>query len=108
MREIILDTLSDGRWLAWRHDPAADAIQFAWVPRDVRDATTFLSDLRPAADELRSFPRAAVADVAVSEVPLHFIVHAGLGGSTLLARALEQPGVVTTLKEPPILTDLIA
>ena len=44
----------------------------------------------------------------MSEAPLHFIVHAGLGGSTLLARALEQPGAITTLKEPPILTDVIA
>jgi hypothetical protein len=44
----------------------------------------------------------------VDESPLHFILHSGLAGSTLLARALWQPGVVTTLKEPPILTDVVA
>ena len=43
-----------------------------------------------------------------TKAPLHVILHSGLGGSTLLARALAQPGVVTTLKEPPILTDMVA
>ena len=39
---------------------------------------------------------------------MHIVMHSGLGGSTLLSRALAQPGVVTTLKEPPILTDVVA
>ena len=39
---------------------------------------------------------------------MHFILHPGLAGSTLLARALYQPGTVLTLKEPPIHTDVIA
>jgi hypothetical protein len=53
-------------------------------------------------------PRKALAEATILEAPLHFILHSGLGGSTLLARALAQPGVVTTLKEPPVLTDVVA
>jgi hypothetical protein len=53
-------------------------------------------------------PQAEVSAASFAEAPLHVILHSGLGGSTLLARALAQPGVVTTLKEPPILTDMVA
>jgi hypothetical protein len=108
MDELIAETIADARWFPFRFDTRRDEIHFAWVPADVHQAVTFLSDLRPSADTLRVLPRAAVADASVDEAPLHFILHSGLGGSTLLARALGQPGVVTTLKEPPILTDLIA
>jgi hypothetical protein len=46
--------------------------------------------------------------VRVETAPLHFILHSGLGGSTLVARALGQSGVAVPLQEPPILTDVIA
>jgi hypothetical protein len=53
-------------------------------------------------------PRSALNLARSPSSPLHLIVHSGLGGSTLLARALAEPGVVTTFKEPPVLTDLVA
>ena len=108
MDELIADTLSDARWFPLRFDPRQDAFHFAWVPADVHTEVAFLSTLRPTGDQLRILPRAAVANAAFTEGPLHFILHSGFGGSTLLARALAQPGVVTTFKEPPILTDVIA
>ena len=44
----------------------------------------------------------------MAQAPLHLILHSGLAGSTLLARALDEEGAVMALKEPPILTDLIS
>jgi hypothetical protein len=108
MDQILAETLADGRWLPFRFIAASDEIQFAWAPPEAQQGVTFLSELRPSGDEIRVFPRSAVAAVPVAEAPLHFIMHPGLGGSTLLAQALTQAGAVTTLKEPPILTDVVA
>ena len=106
MDKLLTDTVRDPRWFPMRFDVQRDAFQFVPVPAEMHRAVTFLADVRPS--DIRAFPRAAVNQVKVSEAPLHLILHSGLGGSTLLARALAQPGVVTTLKEPPILTDVIA
>jgi hypothetical protein len=103
---LAADIVTDPAWFPMRFDVQRNAFQFARVAADMHRAVTFLSDIRPT--EVRALSRNAVASVAVSQAPLHLIVHSGLGGSTLLARALAQPGVVTTLKEPPILTDVIA
>ena len=100
------DTLADPRWFPMRYDGRNDAFIFAWVTPDVHRALTFISDFRPA--ETRTIARAALDGGRIATAPLHVILHSGLGGSTLLARALGQPGVVTTLKEPPILTDVVA
>lgn len=107
MDEQVADTLADPRWFPLRFDIRSEEYHFAWVPAELHAGVTFLADLRPSDEERRVVPRKAVEAVA-GEAPLHFILHSGLGGSTLLARALVQPGVVTTLKEPPILTDVIA
>jgi hypothetical protein len=103
--QLIAETLADARWFPLRYDGRSDVIHFAWIPAETHGALTFITDLRPA--DLRPLPRKAVTDASAS-APLHIILHSGLGGSTLLARALAQPGVVTTLKEPPILTDVVA
>jgi hypothetical protein len=108
VNELIATTVTDARWFPLRFDARADAVQFAWVPAEMQRAVTFLSDLRPGLDQLRTLPCAEVGQVQVDEAPLHFILHSGLDGSTLLARALAQPGIVMTLKEPPILTDVSA
>jgi len=99
------ETFADARWFPLRYDPRSDEIHFAWIPAETHRALTFISDLGPT--EVRSLPRNAISERAGTG-PLHVILHSGLGGSTLLARALAQPGVVTTLKEPPILTDVVA
>jgi hypothetical protein len=106
MDTLAADIVNDPAWFPMRFDVQPEAFQFAPVVADMHRAVTFLSDIRPI--YVRALSRKAVASVAVSQAPLHLIVHSGLGGSTLLARALAQPGVVTTLKEPPILTDVIA
>jgi hypothetical protein len=106
MNQRTAETLADARWFPLRYDQKRDEIHFVWIPAETHRALTFVSDLRPT--EVRSIPRQVISDAAVGTAPLHVILHSGLGGSTLLARALAQPGVVTTLKEPPILTDMVA
>jgi hypothetical protein len=99
------ETVADARWFPFRYDPDTDVMHFAWMTAETHRAQTFLSDARPT--EIRSIPQSSIRETA-TQSPLHFILHSGLGGSTLLARALGQQGVVTTLKEPPILTDVVA
>lgn len=100
------ETIADARWFPWRYDARDDTIRFAWIAPETHRALTFITDARPP--ELRPIPRADIGAVLESRAPVHVILHSGLGGSTLLARALAQSGIVTTLKEPPILTDVVA
>lgn len=99
--------LSDAEWLAHRHVEGTDAFRFVHVPRADHAATPFLTD-----DCLG--PRAAPVDVAaatclgeVGKGPLHFLFHSAFCGSTLLARALSQPGVAMGLSEPVVLNDVV-
>ncbi len=105
MNRSTADILADANWFPLRYDPQNDAIAFARIPAEMHRALTFIADFRPT--EVQSIPRVSIGQIPVV-APMHIILHSGLGGSTLLARALAQPGVVTTLKEPPILTDVTA
>lgn len=100
--------VADPSWLAYRYDVRADELHFLWLPRDAHRSVAFLSDAELAAKAPRRIvPRQIAAEAAHAAAPLHLILHSGLAGSTLLARALDEEGAVMTLKEPPILTDLI-
>ena len=107
MQATVTETLSDPNWFPFRFDYRNDRLLFAWIPRDLHERIVFLSDLRQDATPLRWVPVAAIEEMQIASGPLHFIQHSGLNGSTLLAHALFQPTVVVTLKEPPILTDLV-
>lgn len=98
---------TDPRWFPLRYDPARDELHFAWLPREAHRALSFLKD-----DEAAQAPRAVATRAAIRPFlergrPLHLILHSGLTGSTLLARALDRDGVAITWKEPPILTDIV-
>ena len=108
MTALLNDTIDDPRWFPFRFDGKRDELHFIWVAPETHRAVTFLTDLAPGKDQVRVIPRNALAAAHPNQAPIHFILHSGLGGSTLLARALAEPGIVTTLKEPPILTDIVA
>ena len=99
------DIIGEPCWFPLRYDVENDAFVFGWIPPETLRALTFIADFQPA--QVQSIPRKAIEDVQAA-APMHIVLHSGLGGSTLLSRALAQPGVVTTLKEPPILTDVVA
>jgi len=102
------EILSDARWFPLRYDRQSERLQFCFIPFETHRAITFLSDLRPAPSDLVEVPLDDLVDAKLDRGPLHFIQHSGMNGSTLLARVLSQWGVVNTLKEPPILRDLVA
>lgn len=95
-------------WLAHRYDPGHDAFHFVKLSREDHSNATFLTDDHIAGhdkpvvirrdDALRDAPPSA---------PVHFIFHSAYCCSTLLARALDIPGVSMGLKEPVILNDII-
>lgn len=81
-------------------------VGFRHVPRGRRREVPFLTDPNlEGCGPLHGLKRESVGRGAGA--PLHFIFHSAFCCSTLLANALDVPGVATTLKEPVILNDLI-
>lgn len=92
--------------LAHRYDDANDAVHFLMVPRAMRKAAPFLIDAH-LPDQATIVPRADALGAAPAAAPLHFVFHSAYCCSTLVANALDIPGVATSLKEPQILNDLV-
>ena len=83
--------IENAEWLPHMFSPAGDSLVFVRVPQHVRDAHPFLNG-----EALDGLDRVTLAYEAVRQaaqsldpLPLHFIFHTALCGSTLLAKALE-------------------
>jgi hypothetical protein len=107
------DMIRDPDWLPHTYDMAGQALTFVHVPRDARSALRFLFDEHFAGKFTKlSIPAASVAATVAAELesaeraPIHFIFHTSFCGSSLLARALEIPGVATSMREPAVLINL--
>lgn len=97
----------DPSWLAHRYDPVSDKVHFVRVTREDHRAATFLTDeYVKGRDRPEVIARPAAHAAAGAPAPIHFIFHSAYCCSTLLARALDIPGVAMGLKEPVILNDL--
>ncbi|WP_242097908.1 hypothetical protein [Sphingomonas sp. CROZ-RG-20F-R02-07] len=98
----------DAEWLPHRYDATLDMVQFLRVDRATRRSATFLTDeYLPAGLPLEPLPRKAVLGMRPDEAPLRVIFHSAFCCSTLLANALDLPGIATSLKEPVILNDVV-
>ena len=98
----------DGTWFAHRYDPEYDAVHFVRMQREMHRQATFVTDeYLPADLPSLVIPRQAVFDVTPETKPAHFIFHSAFCCSTVLARALDIPGVAMGLKEPPIYNDIV-
>lgn len=98
--------VGDAAWLAHRYDPGHDAVHFRMVPRAARGGVPFLTD------EYLGGPGEPVvirrADCGeMPRTPLHFLFHSAYCASTMLARALDQPGTASSLSEPVLLNDMV-
>lgn len=96
----------DPAWLPHFYDARSDTLVLAHVPREAQRALTFL-DPRFITRDMES-SAAPISDLPADQIhreagPLHFIFHTGFCCSTLLARALDIPGVSMGLKEPAVL-----
>ena len=106
--DLAKSTVADARWFPLRFNVQTREFHFAFIPAEVHREIAFLKDVKPGPADMRALPWSAVSSASIRGLELHLILHSGLGGSTLLARALGQPGVAAALQEPPILTDAIA
>ena len=99
--------LEDSAILLHRYDESADAFHFVRLDRETRRNATFLTD-EYLPDELGPtvVARSDMPGAREENAPLHYIFHSGFCCSTLLARALDQPGVSTSLSEPTVLRDM--
>jgi hypothetical protein len=100
--------LRDAQWLAHRYDPGHDAVHMRRVVRARHGVIPFLTDEHLGEAEAPLVIRLAdaMAD-APPPAPLHFLFHSAYCCSTLLAAALDIPGISMGLKEPVLLNDLI-
>jgi hypothetical protein len=97
----------DPLWLADRYDPMHDTVHFRAVARAQRDTAPFLTDAYLGTGTPVVVRRSEALAAPRVESSIHFIFHSAYCCSTLLARALDTPGVASTLKEPVILNDLV-
>jgi hypothetical protein len=97
--------VANPHWLPHSYDPQADTLTFIHAPRDDQRRAVFL-DGRFAAAMQQSQP-VPISTLSRREIKakagqLHFIFHTAFCCSTLLARALDIPGVSMGLKEPAV------
>lgn len=103
------DVALDPEWLPHTYDVEGTRLTSVLVPREAQEELMFLSDEHFAGKfQKAAFPVASIAAEAqlAQRAPLHFIFHTSFCCSTLLARALDVPGVSAALKEPDILINL--
>lgn len=104
----IVDIVRDPLWLVDRYDPEHDAFHFRYVDRDQHRAATFLTaEYLGEAPEPMVIRRADAVAARPQQGPLHFIFHSAFCCSTLLARAMDLPGLAMGLKEPLVLNDIV-
>ncbi|MFZ9396262.1 MAG: hypothetical protein ACO25F_09415 [Erythrobacter sp.] len=96
----------DPAWLAHRYDESNDTIRFVRYERHERAAVPFLIDGLLPSREFQPLSRSEARQQA-GDAPVHFIFHSGFCCSTLLAAALDQPGLASSFSEPTILNDAI-
>lgn len=105
----VREVVGNPEWLPHTYNVDGGALTFVHVPRVARSELTFLFDEQFEGKFRKvSFPHAAVAAELDSAIcaPIHFIFHTSLCGSTLLGRALEMPGVASSMREPAVLIDV--
>lgn len=100
------DTLfADPDWMPYAYDAPSNRLIFAHLPRETQRKATFL-DERYVNEAAKSQPLSAsdLPSDGPGETPAHYIFHTSFCCSTLLARALDIPGVSMGVKEPNILS----
>jgi hypothetical protein len=93
--------------LAHRFVESDDAFRFIRVPRADHAQMPFLTDDYLGERESGGDISASACLAATAEPPLHFLFHSAFCGSTMLVRALAQPGVAMGLSEPQVLNDVV-
>ncbi len=99
--------LTDPEWLAHRFVESDDSFRFMRLPRADHAAMPFLTDDYLGQREIGGDVSTEQCLMLASDTPLHFLFHSAFCGSTMLARALDLPGLAMGLSEPRALNDLV-
>jgi hypothetical protein len=105
----VRDVALNPEWLPHVFESNGQHLTSVFVPMAKRANLLFLSDGHYRGEfRKETFPAAAVASevVIAGQAPLHFVFNTSFCCSTLLAKALEVPGVSASLREPNILVDV--
>jgi hypothetical protein len=106
--QIMSDPLATPDWFPMRIDPLRDVMLFVRMSRDAFRRAAFLDvrEIFPPGDAVTL--RAPMPKLLTRHplCPIQFILHGGYGGSTLLARYLEELPHCLVLKEPDVLGQL--
>lgn len=96
----------DPSWFPAQFDPASDAIGFRRMTVDAIAAASFLARRAVTLDDaiLRAPRRELEIDACAPQAA--FLFHTAFCGSTLLARTLQDPPRIVSLREPQILLDI--
>jgi hypothetical protein len=107
MSEPAAFQLGDPRCYAHRYVESDDSFRFIALERDEHRGIPFLTD-----DYLGE--RAAFGDVPTAQIlsgldhgTIHFLFHSAFCGSTMLARALDRPGIAMGISEPLTINDVV-
>ncbi|MBL4857725.1 MAG: hypothetical protein JKY36_00725 [Erythrobacter sp.] len=101
------DIESNPEWIPHALNMETRSVEFLRVPEERYSAPGFLFEYAPTdpADR-RSVSFDQVIEMKVEVLPLHFIFHTAFCRSTLLARALNIPGISLGMSEPGIIASL--
>ncbi|UOR15033.1 hypothetical protein [Qipengyuania aquimaris] len=97
---------ADPSWLPHRIDVPTRMVEFIRVERDELSAQGFLADRSGEGDAKALVSWDEVTAMRPESGKLHFIFHTAFCRSTLLARALDAPGVSVGLNEPGIIVSM--
>ena len=106
--QIVSDPLATPDWFPMRIDPLRDVMLFVPMSREAFRRATFLDvrEIFPPGDTVTLRTPMPKLLTRHPLCPIQFILHGGYGGSTLLARYLEELPHCLVLKEPDVLGQL--
>lgn len=105
----IPDVVRDAEWLPHTYELDGETLTFIHVSRAARSELRFLFDEHFKGRFTKvKIPRQSVAAEIDSATggPIHFVFHTSFCGSTLLGRALERPGIASSMREPAVLINV--
>lgn len=110
MRDVSLsDVIINPEWLPHTYNVDGQSLTFVEVSRAARSQLRFLFDEHFNDNFTKTivpFEAIVTAIDPAPRAPIHFVFHTSFCGSSLLARALEMPGIVSAMREPAILINL--